>query len=117
MNPSILSENKYWNHDTYVCVFTNGGNIYYEQSGDIDLLSLKVFYNPYSIANILALVDFTIQFRVTMDTNNKPAMFFHTVTDSVLKFYQCCKWMYYFDTSVPNVLNPSINAYSLLGTV
>ena len=78
------------------------------------LLPLRVFYNPYYISNILALIDVTSQFRVTMDTNNKPSMFVHTGPDSVLNFYQCCKILYYFDTSASNIFNPYINAYSFL---
>ena len=40
----------------------------------MDLFSLLFFYKPDSIAHILALVDFTSQFIVTMPTNNKPEM-------------------------------------------
>ena len=42
----------------------------YMQRGLVQLLPLKVFYIPDSIANILALADFTSQLRATMDTNN-----------------------------------------------
>ena len=52
----------------------------------MDLFPLIFFYKTYAIDNILALADFTSQFRVAMDTNNNPAMFFQTVPDSVLKF-------------------------------
>ena len=44
----------------------------------MDMLPLQVFYNPYYIAIILALVNVTSKFRVIMDTNNKPAMLVHT---------------------------------------
>ena len=64
----------------------NGGHIDYKQSGTMDLLPLRVFYNLDYIVNILALVVVTSQFRVTNDNNNKPAMFVHTVPDSFLNF-------------------------------
>ena len=98
-------------------VFTNGGHIEYKQYGTVYLFSLKVFYNPNSISNIFSLVDVTSQFRVTMDINNKPAMFIHTGSDSVLKFCQCRKGLYDFHTSDPNILNPFLITYSLLSTI
>ena len=55
----------------------------------MDMLPLIFFCNPYYIANILALVDVTSEFRVNMDTKNKPAMLVQTGPDSILKLYQC----------------------------
>ena len=92
MNTSLISYINYCNTDTDIHVFTNGGHLDYKYSGIMDLFPLKVFYNQYSIANILKLVDVTIQFRVTMDINNKPVMIFHTRPEPVLKFY---KWQYF----------------------
>ena len=76
----------------------------------MDLLPLKVLCIPYSISNILALIDVTSKFIDTMDTNNKNPMFVHTGPDYVLKFYQCRRVLYCFNNSVPNVLNNSANA-------
>ena len=117
MNPYILSDIKDCHHNTYIHVFTNGGYIGYKQSSKMDLFTLRVFYNPYSIVNIFSLVDVTSQFRVTMDTNNEPAILVQTIPYSMLKFYQCHKGLYYFDTSDPYLCNPSVNAYSLLTTI
>ena len=83
----------------------------------MDLLPLRIFYNLYSIAKILALVYVTRKFWVTMDTNNEPVMLVHTGPYSIVKFYQCHKWLYYFDTSTYNVFNPSVNAYYLVTTI
>ena len=66
---------------------------------------------------MLALVDVTSKFRVTMDTNNEPAMFVYTGPYPVLNFYQCREGLYYFDTPDPNLFNHSVNAYSFLTTV
>ena len=99
MNPYLLSYIKNFDIDTAICVFTNGGNLDYGQYGTVDLLPLRVFYHPYSIDSILALVDATSQFRVTIDTNNKTSMLVHTGPDSVLKIYQCHKGLYFFDKS------------------
>ena len=98
-------------------MFTNGVHIDYEQYGTMDLLTLGFFYNLYYIKNMLALVDVTIQFRVTMDTNNEPAMYAHTVPDYILKFYQCHEELYYFDNSDPNVFNIYVHDYSFLTTI
>ena len=75
-----------------VHALTNVGHLDYKQSVVMDLLRLIFFYNQDSIAIILALVNVTIQFRVTMDINNKPVMIFHTRPEPVLKFY---KWQYF----------------------
>ena len=77
----------------------------------MDIFSWRVFYNPDLITNILALVNVTSQLRFNMGTKNEPAMFFHPDPDSVLELYHCLKLLYYFDTSEPNVFNPSDNAY------
>ena len=69
-NPYLLSDIKYWHLNTAIYVFTNGGHLEYKQSGTMDMLPLRVFYNPDYIANILELVDVTSQLRVTMDTKN-----------------------------------------------
>ena len=108
MKLSLLSDINYCHPNTDMCVFTNIGNLDYKHSDTIYLFPLRVFYNPDSISNILSLIDVTIQFRVTMNTNNKPAMFIHTVPDYVLKFYQCIKVLYYFDTYSNNVMNPPL---------
>ena len=83
----------------------------------MDMFPLRFFYNPYYIANILALVDVTSHFRVNMDTNHKRAMFIYTGPYFVFKFYQCCEGFYYFDTSAPKVFNPSANSCSFLITI
>ena len=36
----------------------------------MDMFTLRFFYNPDYIANILALFDVTSQFIVSIDTNN-----------------------------------------------
>ena len=91
MNPYPLSGMKDCDPDMGISVFTNGEKLDYKQSGKVDLLPLKVFYRPYFMTNILAFVDFTSQLKVTMDTNNKPAMFFHIGPDFVFQFSQCLK--------------------------
>ena len=50
-----------------VHALTNVGHLDYKQSVVMDLLRLIFFYNQDSIAIILALVNVTIQFRVTME--------------------------------------------------
>ena len=114
MNPSLISYIMDFKPYTTISVFTNVFRLDFTQSVTMYMLPLRVSYKPYSISNILALVDVTSQVIVTMDTNNEPAMFVHTIPYSVLKSYQFHEGLYYFDTSATNVLNPSINAYSFL---
>ena len=83
----------------------------------MDIFPLSIFYNPDSITNILSFGNVNSQFIITMDTNNKPAIFIHTGLDYSPKFYQCHEVLYYFDTSVPNIFSPSGNAYSFRTTV
>ena len=83
----------------------------------MDLLPLIVFYNPDSIANILAHVYVNSQFRVTMDTKKKA---FHVRPHWPIfcpQVYQFHEGLYYFDDSAPNLFNPSIGAYYFLITV
>ena len=79
INPSLRSDIKDCDPDMAICVFINCGHLDYKKYDTVDLLPLKVLYNKDSIANILALLYVTIQFRVTMYTNNEPAMFFQNV--------------------------------------
>ena len=63
MNPYIISEINYCHPNTSIHVFTNVGNLDYNQSSTMYLFPLIVFYNPDCISNILALIDVTSQFR------------------------------------------------------
>ena len=83
----------------------------------MDMFQLRVFYNPYSIANIFSLVSGTSQFIFTMDTNKEPSISVHTGQNYFLKFYQCHGGLYYFDISALNVFNNSVNSYSFFTTL
>ena len=117
MNPSLISYIMDFKPYTTISVFTNVFRLDFTQSVTMYMLPLRVSYKPYSISNILALVDVTSQVIVTMDTNNEPAMYAHTVPDYILKFYQCHEELYYFDNSDPNVFNIYVHDYSFLTTI
>ena len=78
MNPYFLSDIKCFHQKMAMCFLTNGGNLYYKQSGTTDMFPLIFLYYPYSIAKILTLVDVRSQFRFTMGTKNEPSTFIHT---------------------------------------
>ena len=98
-------------------MFKNGGHLLYKNSGTMDLLAFRVFYNPDSIANILIFLGVTSQFIFTMDTNKEPSISVHTGQNYFLKFYQCHGGLYYFDISALNVFNNSVNSYSFFTTL
>jgi len=100
-------------------VYTNGGYQEYNQVGTIKLFPFEVFYNPASIANILALADIARNFRVTMDTGQEHSMTIHFGHDQEMKFKQCQEglYRYFFHTSAANKNNYLVNAYSFLSTV
>jgi len=89
----------------------------YNQVGTIKLFPFEVFYNPASIANILALAEVAHYFRVTMDTGQGHSMTIHFGHDQEMKFKQRREGLYFFDTSASNKNNHLVNAYSFLSTV
>ena len=101
MNPYLLSDINYCDPVMAICMVINGGHLDYKNPVIVDMLPLEVSYNTYSISNILSLVDVSIQFRLTMDTNNKPAIFIHTSPNTVLNIFQFHEGLHYFDAYAP----------------
>ena len=56
-------------------VYTNGGSQDYTEFGTLKFFPFDVFYNPTSMANILALKDVANKFKITMDTTKERADF------------------------------------------
>ena len=53
-------------------IYTNGGVLEYDQVGDFTYLTIKTYYNPQSIANVLSLktVSEMNGYYITMDTQD-----------------------------------------------
>ena len=52
-----------------------------------------VWYNETSLANILSMAQVRKVYRVTMDTNEEPAIFVHRKNGSKISFWST-KWVY-----------------------
>jgi hypothetical protein len=95
---------------------TNGGSQDYHKHGTLKFFPFDVFYNPTSVANILALKDVADRFQITMDTTKERAMLVHVSDDNIIKFSECGDGLYYFDTGSNNTSTP-VTEYSFLSTV
>jgi Reverse transcriptase (RNA-dependent DNA polymerase)/Zinc knuckle len=84
--------------DTKMTVYTNGGTQVSSLIGDVNNFG-TVWYNPDSLANILSLAEVRKVCRVTMDTDDEPAMFVHRNNGMVMKFVEYKSGLYYHDTS------------------
>jgi hypothetical protein len=99
-------------------VYTNGGSQDYDKFGTLKFFPFDVFYNPASMANILALKDVADRFKITMDTTKERAMLVHVSNDTIVRFSECGNGLYYFDTStIHNLTKNNVTEYSFLSTV
>ena len=99
-------------------VYTNGGSQDYSKFGTLKFFPFDVFYNPNSMANILALKDVANKFQITMDTTQERSMLVHVSNDTIIKFSECGNGLYYFDTStIRNTNKNNVTEYSFLSTV
>ena len=102
-------------------VYTNGGQVKYDQVGTFSLLPFEVYFDGRSMANILSLKDVSRKFRVTMDTTVERSMNVHLSDHHVIKFKQCGDGLHFLDTSTlgSSVFssNSTVNGYSCLQTI
>jgi hypothetical protein len=92
---------------------TNGGYQDSSQIGDFPNLG-EVWFNPFSIANILSLADVCKVCRVTMDSYKTPSINVHRKDGSIMLFVEHPSGLYEYDS---NVSNNSVTAYTLVSTV
>jgi hypothetical protein len=99
-------------------IYTNGGSQDYHQFGTLKFFPFDVFYNPKSMANILALKDVADRFKITMDRTKERAMLVHVSNDIIIRFSQCGNGLYYLDTSaIRKTTSNNVTDYSFLSTV
>lgn len=93
--------------------FINGGH---QDSNQVALLPdfFKVWYNPDSLMNILALSDVRKHFRVTMDTNLDSAIHVHMDDGRVLPFKEVDSGLYLLES---NLNKENVYAYTGLNLV
>ena len=98
-NPSFITNIRPCTESESMRVYTNGGQIKYDQVGTFSLLPFEVYFNGRSMADILSLKDVSSKFRVTMDTTVEHSMNVHLSDHHVLKFKQCRDGLHFLDTS------------------
>ena len=84
---------------------TNGGHQDSNMVGDFPNLG-EVWYNDKSIANILSLADVRKVCRVTMDSDDEPALLVHQLDGSVMKFKEHESGLYVYNPNVTKKLLP-----------
>ena len=96
---------------------SNGGG--FQETNEVgDCGNLKeVWYNPESIANILALCQVRKVCRVTMDTASEPAMHVHKPNGEIITFREHESGLYVHDTNEANSISGNVVGYSYLQTV
>ena len=67
-NPTLITNVRLCDDDELMTVYTNGGQIEYNQVGTLAILPFNVYFHERLMANILSLKDVSKKFRVTMDT-------------------------------------------------
>jgi Zinc knuckle len=105
--------------DKTMCAQTNGGHQCSSKVGDFKNLGL-VWFNPQSIANILALSEVRKVCRVTMDTTLDLCMVIHRTDGSQMKFSEHSSGLYYYDahsTTSDSTNDVSIDNCTLVNTV
>ena len=95
-------------------VHCNGGSCIYKESGTLNILPIRAYYSPKSIANVLSLAEVAASYRVTMDTDNNNSIFVHT-DDDILEFRSCKNGLFYLD--IDNKTKLTVAPYSFLSTV
>ena len=106
-----------------LCMTTNGGKMTYTQTATLNILPVKVHFNPQSMATILSLagVDKLPWHYCTMDTRASKAIHVHKPNGDTLVFKPCADGLYYYDTAKPDdhsfKSKPKVTDYSLLQTV
>jgi hypothetical protein len=110
-NPNMLTNIR--ESERTLRAITNGGHQDSNMVGDFPNLG-EVWYNNKSIANILSLADVRKVCRVTMDSDDEPALLVHRLDGSVMKFKEHESGLYVYN---PNVTNKIVTGYSILSTV
>ena len=92
---------------------TNGGHQDSNMIGDFPNLG-EVWYNSKSITNILSLADVRKVCRITMDSQDEPALHIHRLDGSVMNFAEHKSSLCVYNA---NVTYESDTGYSILSTV
>ena len=106
-NPTMLQNIR--NSGRTLRAITNGGYQDSTQVGDFPNLG-EVWFNEFSIANILSLADVCKVCHVTMDSAETPSINVHRRDGSIMQFVEHPSGLYVYDS---NNTNSSVTAYTL----
>ena len=118
-NPSLLTNIRHCN-STGLTMYSNGGAQKTVMVGDYEPLGMTVWYNPESLANILALREVRTKHQVTMDTDVHPSMAIHErgKSGSIYVFEECKTGLYRYDINGQSInINHDNEAFNFLNTV
>ena len=87
---------------TPLSLAANGGSTFTDREGTLSMFPtpLTVYFNPYSLANILSLAHVMDSFRVTMDTSIAPCFLVHVSATHALRFLRHHSNLFLYDPSV-----------------
>ena len=82
---------------------TNGGHRTFSKLADLKLLPVKVHFDEFSLATVLAVKDLTKIEGVVlyMDTSKDKSISVKIGKSKVIKFIECESGLYYYDTEQP----------------
>ena len=98
-------------------MLTNGGNLYFNQIGEILFFLMSVHIHKYSMANILSLAEVSklAGVHINMDTSKEKDINVYMYDRRIIHFRACVEGLFYTNLSYPSmVTNPidtSINPY------
>ena len=97
--------------ENYLKIYTNGGALEYSQMGDFVHLSLKIYYNPHSIANILSLKAMSEikGYHISMDTSEDPSIRLHHRNDT-FRFPHSNNGLYYCTAEEMNSFSSKVRS-------
>ena len=97
--------------EDYLKIYTNGGALEYNQTRDFAHLSLKIYYNPQSIANLLSLKEVSEikGYRMSMDTDEDPSIRLHH-GNITLKFPHSDNGLYYCTVEDMNLFSSKVKS-------
>ena len=99
-NPAMVTGIKPCAPGESITVITNGGAQSFEKRATLKKLPLPVYFNPYSLANILSLnhVANLPRAKITMDSTVEKAINLH-YDGAVIQFKECADGLYYYDVT------------------
>ena len=108
------------NNEDKLVLQTNGEHINFDKVREISNFPVKMYYNPDSIATVIAFKDMLEIKNIILTFHNRNQYAFTVIHDNeTYKFVQCARGLYYYNLAAHNNYKNKTNLdhYSILQTV